>query len=342
AAPAAFPLGDARAWLEWRLEVERDGVALAADDDATLKRARHHWRPDLYAVRSPGAFLVTPIRDFRRVGRCLGYARVVVGALRSFFPVEGNARQPAPVTVFLYDDRESYQRHAQDLARLADPSFLERSSGHWSLEEDILHAVWSDDRDGEARFLGAFAREVTQQWLHGHNPRYTVSQAFQGYKSAGAWVRLGLVQLMSEGSFDPAGGEWSLFNARSECLDVVRALSESGAGLRPWPTFFLLTVSDTATLPDDEDVTMELRWPPGRFAYTPYGIFHRQAGAVSHFLYHAENGKYRARLFEYVVNQATGRSDKLSPHAAFGMSPEELGNAVEAFAKQVGGGWRPE
>ncbi len=62
-APEKFALGDARAWLDWYLDIERHGFKPATGEELELKRARHHWRPDLYGVGSKEIFLITAMKD---------------------------------------------------------------------------------------------------------------------------------------------------------------------------------------------------------------------------------------------------------------------------------------
>ena len=45
---------------------------------------------------------------------------------------------------------------------------------------------------------------------------------------------------------------------------------------------------------------------------------------------------------DYVANHYTGKKDKMSIRAAFGLSAKELGRKVEVFALRVSTGWRPE
>ncbi|MHC4223014.1 MAG: hypothetical protein ACYSUN_03405, partial [Planctomycetota bacterium] len=69
--PEEHALGDNRAWLDWQLEIESRGFSPASGDELELKRARHHWRPDLYGVRTKEILLVTAMKDFELVGRCM-------------------------------------------------------------------------------------------------------------------------------------------------------------------------------------------------------------------------------------------------------------------------------
>ena len=70
-APDETPLGDARSWLDWHLDLSSKGFRFASKDNIELKRALHEWRPDLYGVVSEDMLLLTPVRDFDVVGDIL-------------------------------------------------------------------------------------------------------------------------------------------------------------------------------------------------------------------------------------------------------------------------------
>ena len=79
----------------------------------------------------------------------------------------------------------------------------------------------------------------------------------------------------------------------------------------------------------------------GEWGLTPARLFYEQATATFHFLYHGEKGVHRQKLLDFVTSYYTGKKVKLTVDAAFGLSPKELGQKVEAFAAQVAKGWRP-
>ena len=84
------------------------------------------------------------------------------------------------------------------------------------------------------------------------------------------------------------------------------------------------------------------RWSMGARKLSLARLYYEQSAAVCHFLYHAENGKYRTRLGQFVVNYYTGKRERLGAMAAFGLTEAHLGMRVEQFSKDVAGGWRPK
>ena len=72
-------------------------------------------------------------------------------------------------------------------------------------------------------------------------------------------------------------------------------------------------------------------------------LFYEQSAATCHFLYWGEGGKYRDQLLDYVTVYYTGQEGKTGVESHFGLTPQELGEKVEAYAKAViYEGWRPK
>ena len=112
--------------------------------------------------------------------------------------------------------------------------------------------------------------------------------------------------------------------------------------LIPWSDYFVLGQRGFAHLPRDNRITANLRWRLQPTIVSTTRLFYEQAAATCQFLYHAEGGKYRARLLDYVVNYYSGKTLALTPRAAFGLSGKELGKRTEQFAKAVAHGWTPK
>ena len=66
-----------------------------------------------------------------------------------------------------------------------------------------------------------------------------------------------------------------------------------------------------------------------------------QSAATCQYLYHAENGKHRKALLQYLIDHYTRKADRMPIQAAFGMTPSELGAKVTEFSKAVAKGWEP-
>jgi hypothetical protein len=285
-APKEFALGDNRAWLDWHLEIESPGFLAAKGDELELKRARHHWRPDLYGVRSDEILLITAMKDFELVARCAAHADSTCRALSHLFETSEPVRRDAgPLTVFLYVDKKAYKKHAGDYRSIDNPEFLEWSTGHWSESDDITRIHWPQDVDAERRFLTVLRREIAQHWMHARNPRYSVSQASAAWRQPGYWIQKGFINLIAQGRYDPRAGRWELFNPRCRNLDALQAaIAQQPGRIHPWKSLFLLTGREARKLPDKNDIKLVRRWSLSRWNYSAYHIYLAQAGAACQFL----------------------------------------------------------
>lgn len=340
-APKEFALGDARFWLDWHLDLEALGGRPAPEDELELKRARAHWRPDLYGVVAPPVLLVTPVRDTRVVGRCLAFGRLTCETLAGLFATDRpRKRQDRPLTIFLYSDKEEYKKKSGTYGRIEDRTFLEWTAGHYSPQEQVSRFYWYADRNAERRIVGTCVHEITHHWIEEQNPRFAASEMRGHGAPPGHWIVEGFATLMEEGRYSPEKGTADLFNPRSRSLDIVQALAGKGA-LIDWKGFYALTERDFAALPVEHGLPVVRKWSLRKDLYSVRRLFYEQGAATCAYLFHAEDGKYRSRLLDYVVHYYTGQREKLDPAAAFGMAPEELGKRVEEFAKQVAEGWKP-
>jgi hypothetical protein len=336
-APKEFPLGDARAWLRFHLALEPEGFRLVAEEDFDLKRARHHWRPDLFALANDSLRLVTAVRDFDAVEKCLRRAALVCTALEEIFATGAPRRQDRkPLELFLHADRDEYRKHAGDYSRSRDVAFLDNPGGHYSAVDNLSRFFLPADPAEESKFLRWLAGRVADHWMYARNPRFTFSDAVRSYDAAGAWVAYGFARMMQEIGADPATGRWTLLDPKSETLDAVHGMfAEPSNQLIPWSTLFLLNGRDLDALPD-VPIKLVRRYDPGvKWTYSQGAAYVARAGAVCLTLFHAGDGRLRGKLVEYVENHFRGEGAKMNPQVAFGMSPDALGDLTLAFARQV-------
>ena len=108
-----------------------------------------------------------------------------------------------------------------------------------------------------------------------------------------------------------------------------------------WKRFYALTGVDFIRLSPENTTPVIRRWSLSREMSGLRRIFYEQAGATCAYLFHAEGGKYRSQLLDFVVDYYTGKLEKLDPAAAFGIPAEELGKRVTEFAREVAAGRRP-
>ncbi len=343
-APEKFALGDARAWLDWRLDIERHGFKPATGDELELKRARHHWRPDLYGVGSKEIFLITAMKDFELVGRCLQNGELVCRALQSLFVTDKPVRRdPAPLTLFLYADAKAYKDNAADYRDIDNRAFLSWSTGHFSSRDNITRFYWPTDPDDERRFLYVFRRELADHWMHARNPAYSVGQANRAWRAPANWLEIGLISVVARARYDTAVGTWDFFNPRCVRLDGFTAASRQQPGkLLDWPQLLLMSHETARDLPDKTNIEIVRRWSLSTRLYSEYHIYLAQGTAAFRYLFHTDDGKHRDALLKAVVAHYRGEGPKTNPKGAFGMNPDEIGMRTLEFATQVAEGWKPE
>ncbi|MHC4956461.1 MAG: hypothetical protein ACYTGZ_21680 [Planctomycetota bacterium] len=338
-APKDFPIGSTLVWLDWHVDLIGSGAKIAPDDEVTLDGARSAWRRDLHGVQTEPILMITPVKDSQVIGRALSFGTLACNALAELFKTDNPVFEPtAPMTVFLFESREEYMSTTGTGRKQEDSAMLEWSAGHYSPREGISRFFWFKDPDAERRIAGTCVHELTHHWLDERNPRVAQRRYHVGLPAF--WIVEGFATFMEEGIFDVDAGKWTLFNPRARSLDILQALPKGR--FIPWERYYRLNQIDFSRLGHNNPVAVQGRWWLRPSLLSSSRIFYEQAGATCQFLYHAENGKYRDKLLDYVVAYYTGQKSKLDIKTAFGMSEAELGKKVEAFARQVSGGWRPQ
>jgi hypothetical protein len=336
AAEKDFPLGDARVWLDWQLHLGSTGATFVPDDQPRLRYWRRFWRKDLRGILSGPILLFTPVRDGEILARCMAHGRLICRVLETLFPVPPGAKSDLrPLLVLLHADKEEYL--AQSKEHLGgDTRDLEWTAGHYSPEAGVSRFYWYKDRDAERRIAGTCMHELTHHWLEQAAP-------WESRRSLaplpGYWIVEGFATFIEEGIYEVETGAFDLFDPRASSLDSVNVLGKRRL-LIPWERFYALRHAEFAQLPLD-DVEYQRRWGLGVEITRPRRIFYDQAAATCHYLFHAEGGKRRQALLDFVKAWYGGRGADLDPSKAFGMGGAELGERVLRFAGDVAGGWRP-
>ncbi|MHC4954190.1 MAG: hypothetical protein ACYTGZ_09885 [Planctomycetota bacterium] len=341
-APKEFALGGPRAWLDWQLDIEGRGATLAPSDTFAMRQATKYWRKDLNGIRTGPALVITPVRDTRILGRTLGCCRLTTDLLESHFASYPKRRKKfEPLRIFLYQDREEYKKQTKSFRPSADTSFLEMSAGHYSPDEGISRLFWSSAVDAEQRTVATAVHELTHHWLAEANPAYNRTEGRRSPRCPGFWIVEGFAKFLEEGVYDLDRGTWSLFDRRAASLDTVASMTKGGK-LIPWTKLYEGTSVTFWALPKKTDIKVRRRWLLGAQAVSTTQLWYEQSAATCQFLYHAENGKYKKALLDYVVNHYTRKKALMDTQKAFGLTPAELGARVEKFAKAVAEGWEPE
>jgi hypothetical protein len=340
--PKDFPLGDARFWLDFHLDLEAKGATLAPDELRDLKMVRATWRKDLYGVMAGPMRVFTPVKDTRTVGRCLAYGQLTCRVLDGMFQPEKEWKRAADgAMVLLYASKKEYMTVRGTGGMIRDPKELEWTTGYYSPTDRLSRVYWHKDRDAERRIARTFVHELTHHWLQELNPCYADAHLRRSPMKPGYWIVEGFATFIEEGRFDIDTMTFEPFDRRARTLDVVHALASKRA-LIPWSVLFKLNQLQFKSIDRKTKVEFYRKWAMGKQIRTPPRLFYDQAAAACHFLYHGEDGKFRRKLMDYVIAYYTGQKEKLDPQAAFGLPADELGRRIEKFADDVANGWTPE
>jgi hypothetical protein len=343
-APAGFRLGGSRLWLDFHLDLKHAGAAVPPKDTGHVERSRRLWRPDLHEIVAPPIHVITPVKDTHTIGRCLAFGRLATGALATLFRTGKPVQRPTKaMVVLLYESEKEYTTISgtKRRIRIEDRASLALTSGYYFPSEGISRFYWSTKPYEERRIAATAVHELTHHWLDKLNPRYSDADIKKRTAATpGYWIVEGFATLMEEGHYDVVAGTWDLFNPKSRSLDVVRALKVP-KGEVAWDVFFALNQVGFIGLDPRFKLKYVRRWAVGEQSISSRRYFYERAAATCQFLYHADNGKHRQALLDYVVAHYTGNVKKLSIAAAFRMSGKQLGQRVEKFADEVANGWRP-
>src|SRR5690606_9416791 len=107
--------------------------------------------------------------------------------------------------------------------------------------------------------------------------------------------------------------------------------------LIPWPKLVAMRQVDYGRLMADE---REIDVPSTRhlgssFPVRGINLFYAQAAMLSRYLYDAEDGRHRQKLFDFVAAYYTGAVDELDFAKAFGTTAAELGPKVVAYSRSL-------
>ncbi len=325
------PGGDARAWLDWRLDLETRGFQRLPEDSKELLSVRHYWHPDVVASTSADFVLYTPLRDAEIEKSVLLRAWLVIGELKRLFATDKpKVRRSEPLDIRLYGNEKSLRTDAGYEVIAEVPPFWQWRHGRCEVTADLTRLLAPAAPEHRPLFERTLVHEVARHWLWSKCPRYGTTEIMSAPDVAGHWVEAGLLSLLAEGRFDLVKGILDLSPRLTPSLKTVReqaAITDpKRGGLIPWKEFFLMDRDDAAAL-------WEKDWFEGQVQ--PSVLFGMQAAAVAHYLFHADMGARRPALLDYYVRQRIGEQAALAPQVAFGLSADALGAAVVAHCKGV-------
>ena len=137
--------------------------------------------------------------------------------------------------------------------------------------------------------------------------------------------------------FDLARRSWATDGGRADRIDTVANLA--AGQLLPWDFVLRADGKEFDGLPRQPDPGLRVL-PSNRLGihrvHSRSSLFYDQAATVCHYLFHAEAGRQRRALLDYVIAYYTGAVPALDIERAFGVDCEGLGRATVAWAKAGG------
>ncbi|MFO1053063.1 MAG: hypothetical protein U1F36_12690 [Planctomycetota bacterium] len=293
------------------------------------------WRPDLVALQSPRILIYTPVTHPGSVARCLSAGERVCEVLEPLFADFPKLREnPNRMRILLYGSREEYLAQSRKSGKGAS-SHLEWTDGHYSPPESLSRMFVPQSRDAFERVMTVFAHELTHQWLMDRCPAVFPATSNSGPDVPGFWVVEGFASLIEQFHIDIETGVCTTDNPLDPHLDVLAHASDDH--LLPWD--FVLHASQLEMQgldpkPRDELSVETALFLGGLRRESAATLFYDQSASLCHFLFHAENGRYRRHLLEFVVAFHSGDLAGLDIAKRLGTSDSDLGKRVVDYARR--------
>ncbi len=307
-----------------------EGEPRGRDEELIAARAKE-WRGDLVSIASANVQILTPRRGLGALARCLAHGEAVCAALESLFGARAAGADPAPpLLIELYETREAYLA-ASARALAGGLRSMEHTRGHYDPSANVSRFYLDERGEVDDELLGVAAHELTHHWLRARAPRWEYRpMSRRDVDAAGYWLVEGFACLVQEFGFDALERTWSAGGRDSDNLDCV-AHAPSQA-LIPWERFFALAYSNFDSVQVSGEVPLSLRL--GAIARPTAAVqFYAQAEAAAHYLFTAQDGALRPKLFEALENYYSGRHDAPTLPALLGVEASELGARIQAHAK---------
>jgi len=328
---------DALAWLEFLELSSAHPIAVvgptSAEDKPTpeqtwLATERENWRADAIGYQSERLLIVTAGVSPDAVARTVRAGELACDVLESVFGgTPGDARR---LELLLYPTREEYMEHSgTDLGGIE--TVLGFTSGHFDVTAQVSRLFLTAGDESAARLLATSTHELTHHWL-------SARSAFGAPRSApsapGFWVVEAIATWAEELRLDPEHDAWSTAPERAASLDTL--VHARAKDLLPWRTFLALSFDEYKKLETRPTCELDLDWHLGtRAPRSPMQLFYSQGAALAHYLYEVEGGARRKLLLQAV--ESYYRGTPLDVAARLGVTPEELGQRVSAWARSVWG-----
>jgi hypothetical protein len=223
----------------------------------------------------------------------------------------------------MYPSRDEYRAHG---GGSGDEGLLGWTAGHFDPASNVTRLFLPEEDERHAQLFGVWAHELTHHWLTAR----ALGPPRAAPDAPGFWIVEAIATWAEELVLEPAAGTWSAANPRAASLDTVANTGEGA--LIPWTRLLALSFEQHRALETRPTTQSTFAWQLGRYATrSPMQLFYAQGGALAHYLYSAEGGRWRSVLWQAVESYYRGHA--LDVPRALGTTPEDLGRAVRTFAK---------
>lgn len=327
--------------ISW-VEAPAQGAEPSLEQRA-LAAARKSWRPDVVAIQSDRLFILTPLTRPGRIARCLSMGELVCDHLDSQFSPLGSKRGKGHrLKIHLHETQEEYIQQSGG-AKVA--GHLKWAAGHYNKRKRHSRMFLPEGAEAFEQVMDVFAHELTHQWVDERCPLFSEAERFRSpFMQPCFWIVEGIASWMEQSRFDLERGVIQTFNPRCRHLDILASLVEAKGPRIDWKDLFSFTQIQFAGIPREPErgFVAESHWRLGALHQLSWTqLFYVQSAAATQYLMYAEKGKHRRRLLECVGHYYKGHYLLVDVKKAFGLTPEELGRRIEAFARQVRKGWKP-
>ncbi|MGE3171601.1 MAG: hypothetical protein AB7O97_03180 [Planctomycetota bacterium] len=314
---------------------DREMDPILSQSKQQLLEWRDRWRPDLQALQSERLLLFTPVDAPGSLANALSTGELVCDALESLFADLPAVREdPRPMLVFLYSNKDEYQRESAKVG-------VERISwtaGYYSDHELVPKSrlFVPGDAAGLAGVLPTLAHELTHQWLMDRCRAFTPDKAGVMTAPRAFWIVEGFASLLEQFDFDLERRRFRLGNGDLQHVDLVA--SAAPGQLLDWDWLVRAGRRDYARLlvqrGEPQRIPSSVRMGLG-FQADRITLFYAQTAMLCRYLFEAEGGRHRRALLDFVVAFYSGDRDRLVFEDAFGERASALAPRVVDYARAL-------
>jgi hypothetical protein len=313
---------------------QKPAAADSARLAALVQTATKAWKRELKACGDERLLVVAAEPRFDTVERVIRWADLVCTALESLYdqPIARPGGDAAPLSIWLHPDQESYNalvpQQTPDLKRQP-----ETAQAWYDWEREAVHVVLPSDPQLAASTRAAFAHALAHQWMRTRMPGVEAGLPLDDEQS-GWWIAAGMATFVEELGFDEERREFGVQTGLTPSFDVIGQLGQEG--LLAWSALYDFTRARTARLDSrgTQVIALRLRLGP-KVLLSQLQLFYLQAAATVHYLYSAEDGRYRSVLLQLVDDWHSKEHKNTDVMQALGISGDELGKRVMEWTREL-------